>query len=464
MKNKLSNIIKKPEIIFIIFGSFFGLLSMIMMPALTIPDEGAHFWMSYGMFSKNRQIPNDMLVSAEDSAKFIKEGTYFEKIYLKKINFENDQFKINFTKNIAINEKNDSRCVSSLDITRLPQAIGITIGKMIYPSVGVMVFFGRLINFSVFIGVIYLIIKKVKYGKLGFLFLSLFPMMIHQAASLSYDVVNIVVIFAWIAMLINLSIQKTTITKKQIAKIVIIGVIITLTKPSNILLLALLLFLPNKTYKNTKIFLYIKNLMPQIKISKKSIYIITSILFTLFLLFGIYLFDIYLDRHGVSFETFAKALFNTFFRTDINTQLDPIVTTGIVGHFGWLWYKLPEWLVIIHLSIFGIVLLGEKTPKVSLRFAITSGLLFVLSILLITVGMYLFWTLLPNVTGVNATFIQGMQGRYFTPLLSLLIPLFAYIQQHISVKINQKLLCIIAILMSAFSLCVYLSLTYIYFY
>ena len=269
MKNKLSNIIKKPEIIFVVFGSIFGLLSMIIMPVLTIPDEGAHFWMSYGMFSKNRQIPDDMLVSAEDSSKFIKEGTYFEKIYLKKINFENDQFKINFTKNITINKKNDSRYVSSLDITRLPQAIGITIGKLIYPSVGVMVFLGRLVNFSVFIGVIYLIIKKVKYGKLGFLFLSLFPMMIHQAASLSYDVINIVVIFAWIAMLINLSIQKTTITKKQIAKIVIIGVIITLTKPSNILLLALLLFLPNKTYKNTKIFLYIKNLMPQIKISKK---------------------------------------------------------------------------------------------------------------------------------------------------------------------------------------------------
>lgn len=464
MQSWLSSILKRPERIFLVVGSFFGLISLFLMPALTIPDEGAHFWMSYGMFSKNQQIPHDLLISAENSAEYIKDGTYIEKIFKHKANLEGDSLRFKISREISLNSLNENRPVSSLDISRLPQAIGIAIGRVIYPSIGVMTTLGRLLNFAVFLTALYLIIKRVNYGKLAFTFLALFPMIIHQAASLSYDVMNIVVIFAWVAFMINLFTQQTPITRNQIIKLSLLGIVLIATKPSNALLLGLLPFLPLNLYRNTRIFTQIHKRIPRFRISKRLLKLLLWPLAIAGLGGIIFLGDAYLAKYGISSMKFMQVFFNTFFRTELNTQLDPIVTTGIVGHFGWLWYKLPEWLVIIHLSIFGLILLGEKVPRVSLRLAIVSASLFALSVLLITLGMYLMWTLRPNIAGSDATFIQGMQGRYFTPLLVLLIPVFAYIQQYISVKIKPRLLSILAVAMAVFSLTVYLFLTYIFFY
>jgi len=464
MNLKLRSIIEKPEHIFLILGLFFGLISAFMMPVLTIPDEGAHFWMSYGMFSKNQQIPRDLLVSAGDSTKYVKDNTYIKKIFQNKVNLEGDSFQFNYSKEIIINPANDSRTVSSMDITRLPQAIGVMIGRLIYPSIGIMTTLGRLVNFSFFLVATYFIIKKVRYGKLAFTFLALFPMIIHQAASLSYDVINIVVIFAWVAFIMNLFVQKTTITRNQIIKLLLIGAVLVVTKPTNVLLFGFLPFLPSNLYKNTKIFRQIRKRLPRFNISKRSLILLAGSLSAIGLAVALFCFDYYLNKHGISTIKFIGVFFNTFFQTNINTQLDPIVTTGIVGNFGWLWYRLPEWLVFVHLSMLGLILLGEKTPKVNLRFAIASASLLILSVLTITVGMYFMWTLQPNVAGIDATFIQGMQGRYFTPLLILLVPTFAYVQQHASLRISPKLLNMLAIAMAIFSLTIYLLLTYIFFY
>ncbi len=461
---KLSSILKRPERIFLIVGSFFGLISLFLMPVLTIPDEGAHFWMSYGMFSKNQQIPRDLMISAEDSAGYIKDGTYIEKIFKDKVNLEGDGFQFRITKEIKLNSLNEDRPVSSLDISRWPQAIGIAIGRAIHPSIGVMATLGRLLNFAVFFAALYLIIKHVKYGKLAFTFLALFPMIVHQAASLSYDAVNIVVIFAWVAYMINLFTQKTPITRSQIIKLPLLAAALIVTKPSNVLLLALLPFLPKSLYSNSRIFTKVHKKITSFKVSKRFLKLSLWSLSAIGLGAILFLGDAYLAKYGISSMQFIEVLFNTFFRTELNTQLDPIVTSGIVGHFGWLWYKLPEWLVIIHLGIFGLILLGERVPKVSLRLAIVSASLFLVSVFAITLGMYTMWTLRPNIAGIDATFIQGMQGRYFTPLLVLLIPVFAYIQQYISVKIKPRLLSIVTVSMAVFSLTVYLLLTYIFFY
>lgn len=437
---------------------------MFMMPVLTIPDEAAHFWVSYGMFSKNEQMPKDLLVSAEDSAHYVKDGTYIHNVFGKKVDLEGDTIQFNFARTININSSNDSRIVSSLDIAHLPQAAGILVGRLVYPSIGVMSTIGRIFNLTLYLAVIYFIINRVRYGKIAITFLALFPMMIHQAASLSHDVVNIVVIFAWVALMINLFAQEQPITKKQLAAGLVLALLLMVTKASNVLFLGFVLFLPWRLYRNTSIYVFLRENLRIHKPNKKTVVVLFVTLGVFVLAAGLLIGHQYLVSHGIGVFKFLKVFFNTFFRTDINTQLDPIVTTGIVGHFGWLWYKLPEWLVITHLSIFGLILLGDKAPVVSRKFAIMSGIILVLSILAITVGMYFQWTILPQIAGTGAEFIQGVQGRYFTLLLILLVPVFAYIQQFVSVKIERKLLCTIAAVVSSFSLIVYLVLTYAFFH
>lgn len=456
--------LKKPENLFLGIASFFGLATVFLVPALTVPDEGAHFWYSYGMFSANRQIPLDLLTSAENSVKDIDDGTYISSIFQDRADMENDTVHFNFKKTMIDIPGSPGRPVSSLDLPHVPQGFGILFGKLVYPSVGVMVTLGRLANLAVYIASIYLIIKNVRFGKLAIAYLALFPMMIQQAGSLSYDVLNAVAIFAWLAFMINLFTQKTTLSKKQLLTMLLLATLLIVTKRSNIILLGFLPFLPIRLYGNTSFLSKTNKLRLRFKLSKQQkIIVIYSIAFLLAALVA-WVASVYLQSRGITPLKFIIVLFNTFFRPEVNPQLDPIVTTGIVGNFGWLWYRLPEWLVFSHLGVFILVLLGEKSSFTTKRFAVISSVIFITSITVITMGMYFMWTLIPWVDGIDAKFIQGIQGRYFTPLLILAVPTFAYIKRYIKVMIDQKLLYKIAAFMSVFSLTIYLVLTYIFYY
>lgn len=461
--SNISSVFNKPEKIFLIIGSVFGVLSIALMPALTAPDEGAHFWLSYGMFSKNDRTPEDLLISPEESVTMVNEGVYFDLVFKKTADLNNDGFQVNIVKQVSLNDGFEPRSVSSFDVSHIPQGLGILLGRATYPSVGVMTTLGRIANLLLYLISIYFIIKHVRHSKLVFAFIALFPILIHQAASLSYDVTNIVVIFAWVALMINLFIQRAPLSSKQLLLLVALAIGLIITKRSNVLLLWFLPFLIPALYSSSS---WYKSLIkdPLSKINKKVIYSIITI-GGLFATIGLAIFlDQFLENRGISVARFIEVIFNTFFRPEVNTQLDPILTTGIVGHFGWLWYRLPEWIVIIHLGVLGLLLLGERAPRVSKSFALTSGLIFALSIAAITFGMYLEWTLRSNIAGIGANFAQGMQGRYFTPLLVLLIPPFAYLQKYISVKVSPRTLAVIAATMAVFSLTIYIVLTYIFFY
>lgn len=464
MKFDSKQFLKQPERLFLVISLFFGIVSAFMLPVLTGPDEGAHFWVSYSMFTKNEQIPADLLISANQSVKDVSSGRYIGDLFEDSANLQGDDFALNYSKNVYINSVNDTRKTGILDLTHMPQAIGILIGRLVHPSVGVMVLFGRLVNLAVYIGAIYMIIKRVKYGRLALAFVALFPMMIQQASTLSYDVMNTVAIFAWIAFVINLSLQRVRLSRKQVVVLGLLALLLIATKRSNVLLLGLLPFLPLSLYCSQptmqKLHQWKHGLLRHKRALVASLVGIGMLVAIAFL----YLLDHYLAGKGVSSLRFFEVLFNTFFRPEVNTQLDPILINGLVGNFAWLWYRLPAWIVFLQLSVFGLILLGDKVPVISKKFAVASGLAFVGSILGITVGMYFAWTLLPSVAGPLATFIQGMQGRYFTPLLILLIPVFGYLQKRISIKIAPELLHKIAWSTAIFSLTIYIVLTWIFFY
>jgi len=464
MRDRLLKIVRQPHLWFLAIGSFFGVASVFLMPVFTIPDEGTHFWLSYGMFSKKEYVPQDLLVPADVVVQKVNNDTYVRDLFTNKVNFEGDSFSFNLRKDIYLRTETADRSLitSSLDINHLPQAIGILIGKLIYPSVGVMMILGRLINLAVYIALIYLIIKNVRYGKIAFAFIALFPMMIQQAGSLSYDSINAIAIFAWIALMINIFTQKFPLTSRQLLLGVLIGIALVLTKFSNILLLSLLIFIPPRLYTQTRLGALLYKFHP-VRFKKRTLTLIAIALAVVLTTTFTGLLYIYLHNHGINGSQFAEALFNTYFRPEVNQQLDPIITSGIVGNFGWLWYRLPEWLVIVHLMVLLVVLLGERIP-VGRLFAIISGGLFIVSVLAITFGMYFVWTVLPFVGGLDAKFVQGMQGRYFTPLLVLLIPPFAYLQRHISIKASRESLAALTIVMAIVSLSVYMLLTYIFFY
>lgn len=450
--NYFKKIIQKPELIFVIIASFFGLISSVFLPVLAVPDENQHFQISYAMFSANKQAPEDLVFNESMILATVQNHQYKE-LFFNRTSAANDGVAIN-TGSLVFDKKTKA---SVFDIMHLPQAIGVLIGKLLYPSVGVMVLMGRLTTLALYIVALYFIIKKVRHGKRVLAFVASLPIMVQQAASVSYDPINTLAIFAWFAFIINIATQNSYITKKQVAIGILLAAFLFISKSNNALLLLLALAVP------------LKYLFPYLRTLKQKPYwnTLKYILIGLVILVATaalyYMSKKLLAGQELHPRRLWDALVNTFIWG--NEGLIDVTTIGIVGQFSNFYYHLPIWVVIVTFVIFTILLLHEKLPEVSKRFALISGLLFFGSILLISIGMYYGWAMKPERFGPGASVTDGIQGRYFTPLLILLFPLFAYLQKHIKIASNKKqLIPMISIGTSTLLLVFYTAQTWHFFW
>lgn len=424
------------------------------MPILSAPDENQHFQVSYAIFSKNGQTAKDLVYSEEMILTSVKNGSY-EEYFSKITSAKNDGFAIN-TNNYVFDGKTRA---SVFDLMRLPQAIGVLIGRTIYPSLGFMVIIGRLFNLAFFIATVYLIIKKVKYIKWVFLFIACIPMIIQQTGSLSYDSINLVAILAWVAFIINIVSQSTKVSKKQITIGLLLALFLLVTKSNNMLLLALLFAIPKQIIPTSKTITKLK--------SKKYWILIKCTFYIVVIAIAMVGFYIMSKRILAGQEFHPKrllsVLLNTFYWGDLG--LIDVTTIGVIGQFSNFYYHLPVWIIIIAFIVLSIIMLHENIPFVSKRFAIISSLLFIGSVLLISIGMYYGWAMRPVRLGINANITDGIQGRYFTPLLILLAPLASYIQKYIKITTPSKnTIAVITIATCTFLLSTYLIQTYHFFW
>jgi uncharacterized membrane protein len=128
-------------------------------------------------------------------------------------------------------------------------------------------------------------------------------------------------------------------------------------------------------------------------------------------------------------------------QTAVNGQLFNL--NGVIGTLGSA--PLPEWFALLWLAVLAALAIGSRegpNPKPRLHGWLVATLAAYL--LAAAFGIYLTWT------SVGAGQIQGIQGRYFTPVLVLLIPLFAGLGGT-RVHISQRTVAKTAMLVSAVS-------------
>jgi uncharacterized membrane protein len=410
------------------------------------------------MFSCNAHVPNFVHVDDDHQAiaNSIRENRYIQN-FTKKTNLDSNCFTVNIAEkksNIVFGSNTVATGSVVKHFANFPAAIGVLIGRVVWPTVGGMVLLGRLTNFAVFIVAVYFIIKKVKFGKLVFLFLAITPMMIHQMASLSYDVLNLVAIFAFVAFCINLAVQKSKLSKNQYIQSVGIVLLLSISKPNNLLMIPLLLAIIAEKYHHPHLR-NIKNFINSIKqrwgTTKYRIVTISTILIISALI-------LYVLSESISVHRLMATVLNTVLYTNVNGQLDPIATTGVVGNFGWLAYRFPEWIVILWFVVLTIVLLGSKAPKISKRLSIWALATFLL------VCASVFGAIGYNQYIHGSNVLLGVQGRYFTPLIPLLILVFAGLRQDLKIQIRPQTLQNIVVLFSVIILLLYVWLTKLYYY
>lgn len=447
MWSSLGKYIQKPEWVFLALASVFGVFSAVLVPQLSIPDENMHFLRSYSIASGH-------LVGNHNKC------TYPNEVYDRAYSIYKGDYQAHYAKKVNLNDlKKPIWCGTASSYSPLvyiPQVIGIAAAKLIHPSTGLMILFGRLASIACYAGALYYIIKRVRIGKWAFVVIALFPTAIQQAASLSADGITYLAFFATVALLLNLAAQKTLLTRRQAILLALLSAALALSKVPDALLLLMIPFLPSRLF----------NFRPHASSRLLKAWVIKWYVFLAAVLFAAICAMVWQKIYGQPLVAaaannpiphhpwkFIPILFHTYVYMDPKTALfnfaglggfGDFILSSIVGGFASYRYWLPEIFIFMGYALLLLTLLRPNTDEDKLLAGSTGKLalggLLSLGALVVAISysLYVMWAL--PLLGPPATYAAGLQGRYFTATLVVLIPAGMWLRRYVSVVVKTDVL------------------------
>ena len=434
-KNKSISI----EKIYAILVTIFCSITFVIQPIFSVPDEGTHFANAYELFHQDTKNDNFSSYRIPNNIDMYREFQFITS-FTEKGDYNQDDLTLNLT---------------SDKIQYIPSAVGMLVGQWIYPSTGVILSFGRLFNAIFYAVVIYFAIKKAKFGQWMMAAVALLPMSIQQAVSVSYDVFFYVTIFVGFSLITNLVTRQRRMTWKDYLYVGFIICLSLLAKRPSLAILLYFVALP--------VYLVRPNIITNFVDAIWKFFNRHRLAFVVLIISTVLLFLQYCFRNYGGLSRGLQVLFNTFFRPEIKPDLDPVLITGVVGNFGWLTHRFSEWFVILDFIFLFLILLNEQKIKLQNRFLFTSTMIFLGNILVVSLTMFLFWTI-NTLKEYDIMYVSGEQGRYYTPFLICLIPLGIYLKKFITVKISDLMMKRLFITVMSINFVYFAILTLLFYY
>lgn len=419
----------KPEWAYGVIALLFGSTLVFLTPPLQSPDENKHLFRAWqvaglNLFQHDPTVPK----AFQDVAK------NYERLNFMHFSKTNSAEKARM---MAIRVNRAERVTVDLPrefVPFLPQAMGIAIGRIFTDSALALMYWGRMFNLLVSIVILFLAIRITPAGKWLFLSIALMPMTAFLFASLSHDVLTISIAILFVAYCLRLAFGEVTlIARRELVLFLLLTLLLALCKQPYYLSVFLFLLVPVKRVGTMKKYLMVfgtalllvaagsqvaalgaafkpaqqpvasdtrkagttgENYMEQTKTdslvnpARQKQFILSSPV----------------RYAGIVISTIRHDFYDKYVQT-------------MIGRLGWLSLFLPVWLINMVFLILLLVAMLDSNPGVSFGWrsraliAVTAGVI----IILIETAMYLVWT--PVGTGR----ILGIQGRYFIPVLPVLL-------------------------------------------
>lgn len=395
-----------------------GMLYSLMVTPMAAPDEVAHYYTTYRISNKMMGISErdkDHVTMRKDDSEI--EGfsdTPSAMTYMTAWEGMSTPLK---DKTLVQVEK---ETVGVLGYFYLPGAIGFTIARILGLGTVPMIYLGRLLNLLAYILLARAALKRIPFGKTLLGVIAVSPMLLHQVSSLNYDALIFGFAYLYIAQCMYLVYQEEHITAKQMLLLLVAGILLAPCKSGAYLPIAfLLLLLPLKKCKDKKQYaLYVGGVLAVIVLAAVMNFVVTSAGITG--TDGVHT----VDWPGVPTETYAISFLwqqpLSFIRMMLRTicaNTGNYITSMIGSSMGSSNIFIPSFWVLAYMFLLfaaGTKLRGQEqrvTPwhKVWMC-VICAGVFF-----LIEVAMMIGWT--PTYYAQ----IMGVQGRYFLPVLPLLM-------------------------------------------
>jgi len=295
-----------------------------------------------------------------------------------------------------------------------PQAMGIAFARILTDNVYLITYAGRIVNMIVAILLLYFAIKLMPFGKKLILIPAMIPIAIEGFTSLSPDAMTIAMSFLYIAYILNLAFgKKKKIEIKEKVTLLVMSVIIALCKIVYIPLVLLMLIIPKEKFKKetnrNKVF---------------NICIIAGIAIIINLIWlGIASRYLSNFREGDSKVQVLLAIQNPirYIQTalyTINLNGNSYLMSLFGSDLGWgEFVKLYAIVPYALLAIYTFTAITDESLKNKLKnYQVVWITLVVLAVIgLVFTSLYVQWTT------VGKESIAGVQGRYFLPILPLIM-------------------------------------------
>jgi uncharacterized membrane protein len=405
IKQVLSNLLDDSHIhkSYFIVSIVLGFMLAGLMPIFSTPDEQYHYLASTEIVG----LTNDISLYGEQEysgmtpqTPYYQSGTSFENYFMNKAKpmaMADTPRPIYPWKDVKLSKFGSD---SFNLFGHIVPAIGVYIGNLIYPSLGMMVFVSQIFSVLVYSLLVAIIIKVAKAYKLLFATLALSPVMLNNFASQSYDALGFILSFALFATVINIIVDKQ-ITKKDYLLFAGFVVSFILGTKANIWVALLIIPLVIGMYTPA---IHDRVLGAWQWLTSKVYYWLPSLL--VILAGGLFVFRKLAANYGGMRVVFSKYV-NTLFGDDLSP------TNNINSWFSMPYAtqnSLPDWTTALWLVVVAVVILSSKVVIDSVPFSVMSLAIIVISWL---GTLYIFL----RSDDATKQYIGGQQGRYFVSLV-----------------------------------------------
>lgn len=429
----------KYETIFVSIFIPISLMYMVMVLPDMVNDEATHF--GKALLTSQMQVTNSTTVDLPTDYQYHGVLSYND---LAEAIVEPTDYSVTYS---------NEQAVSYNTIGYVIPAMGVGLVRAFGGSIYLGYLVARLFNLIMFTSIAYFTIKKMPIAKLMLVIYLLNPMSINQAMSTSSDCMINAVSFFTIAYFLSIKYKEGPIENKDV---VILG------------LCFILLFQLKTIY--CVIFLLLPTLGKKLKTLKLTHILITA--GSVVLAFGIYYANIaflpgndglaqnlnYLSNNHIDSAQQQQYLLANPMRI-----IDVIMTTtvkqgsfyfyGFLGRFlarGEFMLNVPP---IIPLGYFSCLVLSCLIKKEDHKFGvlerILSVIIFLIGYIATVLALYFIWT------PVGAMYAAGVQGRYFIPIVILVLLCFCGRKKFEIPYINQVFISVVMILNCAMLVQVY---------
>ncbi len=395
----------KPEYIFVFLYLTMGIIYMAINPLYAIPDEPAHFMRIYGISE------GSFITESQDGD--IGTGSVLPENLLAGNKFGNMKIMdIVKGKDIELSQekvyKDYWNTALYSPFTYIVQVFGVMIGKLFSSKIFFIAYCGRFMAWLAAGCILFFAIRYIPFGKNTLIAVSLLPMNMHESISLAGDTFTFAVAVAFFSFVLYLRYTyKSRMGMKQYVLLYILLFFLASCKIVYVPLCMLAFLIPVERFGNRQ------NYWKHVLLS------VFEVLLTSGIWMGISMRILNGQSDGKSAEQIQYILHDplAYIETIVNTTIsngEVLIKTMIGSSLGWLSITVNTGIIVMVVSNLIYMCVREtgiwqdeqkKWPRIW-----TMGSVVCVIIVMYT-SLYVQWT------DLKKHIIDGLQGRYFLPLL-----------------------------------------------